>query len=362
MSESGFTSSPNLVPARMLNEYTYCPRLFFIEWVQARFVDNTFTVDGRYQHRNVDKPSGSVPEPDEGEFHIARSVVISSEQLGLVAKIDLIESAGDSVIPVEYKRGRPPDTPERAYEPERVQVCAQGLILRDAGYRCDFGILYFAETRERVEIPFDDELVTRTRELVTQLRSVAEADLAPPPLVDSPKCNGCSLVGICLPDETNALASRTLAKPRRLTPSDPDERPLYVTHQGAWVTKRKDRIEVTKDKEVLTSLRLIDISQLCIFGNVQISTQLIRELFAREIPVCWFTYGGWFSGIAEGLPSKHVELRRRQVATAGHGALLIARRLIEGKIRNTRTMLMRNARQRPQGAIDSLKSLPSLTK
>ena len=36
------------------------------------------------------------------------------------------------------------------------------------------------------------------------------------------------------------------------------------------------------------------MSQLCVFGNVQIMTQCIHELFAREIPVRWFSYGGWF--------------------------------------------------------------------
>ena len=51
---------------------------------------------------------------------------------------------------------------------------------------------------------------------------------------------------------------------------------------------------------------------------------------------CWFSYGGWFSGMAEGLPSKHVELRRHQVALAGQGGLGIARRIVEGKIRNSR--------------------------
>ncbi len=46
---------PDLLPARMLNEFAYCPRLFFLEWVQSRFVDNDDTADGRY----VDTPAGS---------------------------------------------------------------------------------------------------------------------------------------------------------------------------------------------------------------------------------------------------------------------------------------------------------------
>ena len=51
------TDIPDLVPARMVNEFAYCPRLFFLEWVQARFADNADTVEGRYQHRVVDRES-----------------------------------------------------------------------------------------------------------------------------------------------------------------------------------------------------------------------------------------------------------------------------------------------------------------
>ncbi len=56
---------PGLLPARMLNEFAYCPRLFFLEWVQSRFVDNDDTADGRFVHRYVDTPAGSPPAPDD---------------------------------------------------------------------------------------------------------------------------------------------------------------------------------------------------------------------------------------------------------------------------------------------------------
>jgi CRISP-associated protein Cas1 len=95
---------------------------------------------------------------------------------------------------------------------------------------------------------------------------------------------------------------------------------------------------------MLASVRAIDVSQVCVVGNVQVSTQALRALFAQEVPICFFTYGGWFSGIAEGLPGKHVELRRRQVIEAGRGGLAVARRFVAGKIANQRTLLRRNAR------------------
>jgi CRISPR-associated protein Cas1 len=212
---------PELVPARMVNEFAYCPRLFFLEWVQARFADNADTVDGRYVHRNVDRPAGAAPLPDEGHITTARSVSLSSPSLGLPAVVDIIEADGDLVTPVEHKRGRAPDNPERSWEPERIQLCVQALLLRDAGYRCETGVLSFAETKERVPIVFDPALVELTRTTLANLREVAARDLAPPPLVDSPKYPRCSLVGLCLPDETNALAGRHELPLRRLPPRDP---------------------------------------------------------------------------------------------------------------------------------------------
>lgn len=35
-----------LIPARILNEFIYCPRLAYLEWIHAEFADNASTVDG----------------------------------------------------------------------------------------------------------------------------------------------------------------------------------------------------------------------------------------------------------------------------------------------------------------------------
>lgn len=335
---------PELVPARMVNEFTYCPRLFFLEWVQSRFEDNADTAHGRYVHRYVDKASGHAPLPEAGELGVTRSLELSSPSLGLIAKLDVVEGEGGWVRPIERKRGRPPDNAERSWEPERVQLCVQALLLRDAGYRCDVGYLSFDETRERVAVAIDDVLVARTLALLIGLRETAACDEPPPPLVDSPKCPRCSLVGICLPDETNALAGRQSLPLRRILPRDPASRPLYVTEQGSVLGRDGGRLEVRRKGELLNSSRLLDVAQICVYGNVQVSTQLLRELFAREIPICYFSYGGWFSGIAHGMPSKHVELRRRQVVVASQGGLDVARYVVAGKIHNSRTLLRRNAR------------------
>lgn len=107
-------------------------------------------------------------------------------------------------------------------------------------------------------------------------------------------------------------------------------------------------------------MRLIDVSQVSIYGNVQVSTQAMRELLSREIPVCWFSSGGWFFGIADGLPGKNVELRRQQVLAGDKVNVGIARRMVAAKILNARTLLRRNGRSRRRDALREMKRLAVL--
>ncbi|MYE25903.1 MAG: CRISPR-associated endonuclease Cas1 [Chloroflexi bacterium] len=360
----------------MLNEYAYCPRLAYLEWVQGEFEDSVDTVEGSFQHRRVDRPSGTLPvrsaddaadlpdeDGDEHETIHARSVMLSDNALGAVARIDLIESRGNVVTPVDYKHGKAPDVPERAWEPERVQVCIQGLLLRANGYTCNEGILYFVESRQRVTVPFDDALVSRTLELLSGIREMAGSGQIPEPLVDSPKCPRCSLVGICLPDEVNFLSTKGQAiKPedvRRMAPARDDALPLYVQAQGAVVGKSGDQLEVKQKGKSLQKVRLMEVSHLALFGNVQVTTQALRELCDRNIPICYFTYGGWFSGITNGMGHKNVELRCQQYlgAMTPETALPIARQMVFGKIKNCRTLLRRNHREPPISILAELNRL-----
>src|SRR5690606_40549002 len=60
-----------------------------------------------------------------------------------------------------------------AYDPERVQLCVQAMILEEHGYTCNEGILYYTASKERVRVVFDDELRAMTRAAVDGLRLIA---------------------------------------------------------------------------------------------------------------------------------------------------------------------------------------------
>lgn len=337
-----------LLPARMVNEYEYCPRLAYLEWVQGEWAESGDTVEGRYRHWRVDTPGGHLPpagEAEEGERLHARSITLSSNRLGLIAKLDLIEGEGNTVIPVDYKRGKRPHIPKGAYDPERIQLCVQGLILEEHRYHCPEGVLYFVESRERVRVVFDEELRTQTLVAVNGLRFVAAGGQMPPPLEDSPKCPRCSLVGICLPDEINFLKQVNEA-PRPLAVARDEALPLYVQANHAKVAKKGETLEISIDDKLQTSVRLIDVSQVALMGNVYLTTPTLQELMRREIPVTWHSFGGWFLGHTVGLGHKNVELRTAQYRASfdERACLRLAKGLVRAKIQNCRTLMRRNWR------------------
>ncbi|TXF10740.1 CRISPR-associated endonuclease Cas4g/Cas1g [Pelomicrobium methylotrophicum] len=343
-----------LLPARMVNEYQYCPRLAYLEWVQGEWAESADTVEGRHAHRRVDRPSGELPSPEEaaeGERIHARSITLSSNRLGLIAKMDLIEGEGGRVVPVDYKRGKRPHVAHGAYDPERVQLCVQAMILEEHGYTCDEGVLYFTESRERVRVPFDETLRAATRNAIDGLRLIAAGGQIPPPLEDSPKCPRCSLVGICLPDEVNFLR-RQETPPRPLAVAHDQALPLYVQARNAKVSKKGEVLEIYVEDEKAQTVRLIDVSQLVLMGNVYVTTPTLHELMAREIPVSWHSFGGWFLGHTFGTGHKNVEIRTAQYRASfdPFTCLQLSKGFVVAKIQNARTLLRRNwkGEERPE--------------
>ena len=54
---------PDYLPARMVNEFVYCPRLFFYEWVEGVFRESADTIEGAAQHKRVDARPTALPTP-----------------------------------------------------------------------------------------------------------------------------------------------------------------------------------------------------------------------------------------------------------------------------------------------------------
>ncbi len=351
-----------LLPVSAVAKVAYCPRVFGIEQLHGEWAESADTIEGEMVHRKVDQPSeAGLPDPgDEPERPIVRrSVHLSDEELGLVARIDLVEAEGGEVTPVEFKKGRPPEgNPPRAWETAQVQVCAQALLLRAHGYTCRRGFVYYAAARRRVEVPIDDDLIARTLALRDQARAILESGRLPPPLVASRRCDGCSLVGICLPDEVQFLQGG-VDEIRPLTPARDDRIPLVVQTRGARLGLKGGEL-VARDRDgELGRARLEETSEVVLLGNISVTTPALWELARRDIPVAFHGYGGWYHGSflsSSGVGALH-RIAQHQRAGQPEQALSIARTLVASKIRNQRVMLRRNGQGVPKSVLDDLRDL-----
>ena len=315
--------------------------------------------------------------------------MLSSSRLDVVAKMDLIEvkvkarseddffalREAQSVTPVDYKAGAPRQGNDQneLWDADKMQLGLQILVLRDNGYTCDEGVIYYRATKQRVRLVMTAEIEAWIIERIAAARVVAASPTIPPPLVNSPKCVRCSLAPVCLPDETRLLvgarrlpsevsripANAAATAPRRLIAARDDERALYLNTQGYRVGVKSERLVIKDGDSVIDEVRMNDVTHVALFGNIQLSTQAVQELCEQEIPVAYFSMGGWFYGLTRGHGLKNVHTRIRQFAAAANPlqCLALAQKIVQAKIRNHRTMLMRLHVQPPAAAVQGMKEI-----
>lgn len=357
MSDAG---EPELLPARMINEYVYCPRLFWLEHIEREFEESYDTVDGQRVHRRVDESRGVLPETIAEEKSAVTSVELASPSLGVVAKIDLVRLEDGRAVPIDFKRGHLPPADVGVYEPERVQVVLQALLLREQGYVCDEARVYYAASKTYVSVPINEGTIAEAIAAVAGARAMLTQSNIPPPLINSPKCARCSLNVICLPDETNLLKGADLKERVRPFSAPSDDRvPLYVMQPGARVGLSGEVVQVRDDKQVIAEVRLLELLHISMFGNVQISSQAMRAVLGRSIPVFYLSYGGWLTGYARSIDDHSLDLRIAQHAAVADEALCVrlARGIVYGKVKNQRTMVRRHRGDASRLALQSLSAL-----
>ena len=123
--------------------------------------------------------------------------------------------------------------------------------------------------------------------------------------------------------------------------------PVWLNRQGARVALDGLTLEVAM-KDGRHRLRLDEISELVVLGNVHLTTPALHELMRRGIPVNWMTASGWFLGTTTGFGHGDGALRAAQHAVAADPArrLEFARPWVSAKLKNCRTLLRRNGRGR----------------
>jgi len=380
-------------PCRGVAEHAYCPRLFYYMTVEGVFLPSVDTEKGAGVHKRVDRPSEAPPrldgeskEPSRGKQKVekleesdadperprsVRSLALTSDRLGLTAKLDLAEIKGTTAIPVEYRKGRPKRAgssepvdemmeqatllpgPE-AWPTDRVQLGLQVILLEEAGYTVPEAYLYYAAERLKLRVPVTEDLKRQAMDELAAAKRTAAGE-RPAPLINEPKCPRCSLQPICLPDEINhqRIASLTVngetvdekLTPRKIWPPRDDGIHVVIQREAVRVGVRGQSVRVIdREGELVRELPLANLESLALLGGVQISTQALAVFADHQVPVAFMSSAGRTVAMMDPLGPSSAAVRAAQVRVLDRPekALELARAVVVAKIINQRTLLMRN--------------------
>jgi CRISPR-associated exonuclease Cas4 len=203
-----------LVPVSALQHYLFCPRQCALIHVERIWTEDGATAEGRILHERVD---GGRPDRRAG-VQTARALTLRSLEHGLAGKADAVEFVGDTIYPVEYKRGRP-----KSHRADEVQLCAQALCLEEMfGRPVAEGALFYARTKKRQRVLFDAELRALTARIAAETRAMIAAAHTPPPRV-TPACRHCSLLDNCRPRRLEKPPSVRAWLARQITADAPED-------------------------------------------------------------------------------------------------------------------------------------------
>jgi CRISPR-associated protein Cas1 len=350
------------IPVRALNQVTYCPRLYYLQYVDAVVPVNEHVEGGLFDHRRVDSPELANKTRNDRGTATSRGVALSSETLGITGVLDVIEEKSGDQYPVETKHGRAPHDDNgnpTVWENDAVQLCAQAMLMEEAfGKPVARGFQFHAGSRERVLVEFTESLRQKTRDAITRCRELEVLDSPPNPLPAElrHRCFGCSLAPVCLPEETlyqlghpapeETAETKEFPELKKVIPNSDDGAVLYLQEPGSSVGKRSEHLIIKKDGKELNRIPMHAVRQVVVCGNVQVSTQALETLVSNDIAVSYVTGHGRFIGTFSPAPAKNVSLRESQFRKFSdpRACLELAKSVVRAKLNNQRALLMRSLR------------------
>ena len=128
---------------------------------------------------------------------------------------------------------------------------------------------------------------------------------------------------------------------------------LFITTQGAYLSKEGETIVVFVEKENRLQVPIHTIGGIVCFGQISITPYLMGFCAENNVAISFLTEYGKFLASVQGMVSGNVLLRREQYRRADDekSSVQIAKSVLTGKIANCRTVLQR-AKRDHYGKVD----------
>lgn len=126
---------------------------------------------------------------------------------------------------------------------------------------------------------------------------------------------------------------------------------LYLSRQGSSVNLKYEKIIVKYKGEIQQECQLPLLDLILVFGSVQLTTQVIRACLKRGVAIAYLSQSGYCYGRLLPTSQRKHALQTYQNRLTDRQKLTVARQLIHAKLHNSRVILMRQYRRRPQPTI-----------
>jgi CRISPR-associated protein Cas1 len=133
----------------------------------------------------------------------------------------------------------------------------------------------------------------------------------------------------------------------------PENRPMntiYITDHGVSLKKKSERLAIKKQGKIIEEIPLFDVKRVLVFGNNQISTDLLRFLSEKGIEVSFLSIRHRFQFRLVSETSKNIYLRMSQHRNYDNMDFrkTWAQQIVAAKIRNQKNVLLRIQSKREQ--------------
>ena len=187
-----------------IQHFAFCRRQWALAYIELQWQENVRTVEGKLLHENA---HDTAIKEKRGDLIVVRAMPVHSREIGISGECDVVEfhrsengipisgrEGKYTVIPVEYKRGKP-----KSSDIDALQVAAQALCLEEM-LCCSipYGYIYYGEIRHREKIEFTEELRCKVKDMFAEMHKYYGQRYTPK-VKWSKSCNACSLKDICLP-------------------------------------------------------------------------------------------------------------------------------------------------------------------
>ena len=125
---------------------------------------------------------------------------------------------------------------------------------------------------------------------------------------------------------------------------------IYLTDNGIQLKRRSNRIVMKKEGKILEEIPVLDMKRIVIFGNNQLSTELMHFLADKGVEVAFLSYWGKFKFriVPENTRNIYLRMAQHDLYRDRDFRASLSRTVVKAKLGNQRSLLIRYQRNRPE--------------